>query len=172
MVGPVGKALVAAFAGLAVVVLVAGCDNGGSGDGGTAPLSDSATPTVTASPSTGTPQPVPVGEALQTLSEPPERSLWALSTDSCDAGVEIAVEFEPYGVGPSSLGSSIVALVSDATPGSVDARVPALKGRNVVLILGQVSVTSGGRYSGTVITRKQGDRIVLVLQDVSRTSEP
>lgn len=167
MASRTGKTLVLAVLGLVLAVAAVGCDSGASNDVGQVPPAESngtqtpATPPAASAPAA----PAAPGAPLEPLSTPPERSLWALSPESYDPGVEITVEFEPYGIGPSSYGPSIVALVSAATPEAPGTRAPDLVGRNVVLIVGDVSVAVGGRYTGTVVTRAQDDRIVLVLQD-------
>jgi len=108
---------------------------------------------------------VPSAE-LPRLTTPPEKTLWALAPEACDAGVRVAVEFEPYGVGPSLFGPSIVAKVTSAESDSSSAKTPDLAGRNVVLLLGESVVDAGGRYRGVALTKVQQDRVVLVLDDV------
>jgi len=175
MASRAGKTLVLAILGLVVAIAAVACDSGAVNDVGqssSAPDSAGATQTP-APPSSDTPAtPAAPGVPLEPLSAPPDRSLWALSPDSYDEGLEIEVEFEPYGVGPSSYGPSIVALVSAADPVDPGGRAPDLVGRNVVLVLGDQRVEAGGRYVGTVVTREQDDRIVLVLQDVTLATEP
>ena len=166
MASRAGKTLVLVVLGLVVAAAV-GCDSGGSNDVGQPPpvQSDAAEPPAALAPA-------PPGSPLEPLTTPPERSLWALSAESYDTGVVISVEFEPYGVGPSSYGPSIVALVSSATPIDSGVKAPELVGRNVVLIVGDVDVEVGGRYMGTVVTRAQDDRVVLVLQDAAPERGP
>jgi hypothetical protein len=108
----------------------------------------------------------PTGVALEPLSGPPERSLWALSADTYASGVEVSVEFEPYGIGPCSEGPSVVVRVASAKPSDSAAKIPDLAGRNVVFLLGDSVVDKGGRYAGTAVTRAQDDRVLLVLKDV------
>jgi hypothetical protein len=126
-----------------------------------------------AATTTGGPAPEPAapGRTLSALSTPPARSLWALSADSYDADVEIEVEFQPYGTGPSSFGPSIVALVTVSSHQGSEQRVPELDGRNVVFIVGDTTVKVGGHYAGTAVTRLQDDRIVFVLKQASLLPE-
>jgi hypothetical protein len=175
MASRAGKTLVLAILGLVVAIAAVGCDSGAVNDvGQSSPAPDSADATQTpAPPSSDSPAtPAAPGVPLEPLSAPPDRSLWALSPDSYDEGLEIEVEFEPYGVGPSSYGPSIVALVSAADPVDPRGRAPDLAGRNVVFILGDQLVKVGGRFTGVAVTRMQGDRIVVVLQDVKPATEP
>ena len=175
MASRAGKTLVLALLGLVVAIAAVGCDSGAVNDvvqSPPAPASAGTTQTPTPPSSDPPATPVAPGVPLEPLSAPPDRSLWALSPDSYDEGLEIEVEFEPYGIGPSSYGPSIVGLVSAAEPRARDGRVPDLTGRNVVFILGDQLVKVGGRYAGVAVTRMQGDRIVLVLQDVTPATEP
>jgi hypothetical protein len=173
MASRAGKTVVLTFLGLVVAVAAVGCDSGAVNDVGRSPSVSTDATRTPASPSSDPPAvPAAPGSSLEPLSSPPERSLWALSPDSHDAGLEIDVEFEPYGVGPPAYGPSIVALVSVAEHVSPGGRAPDLVGRNVVFVLGDQSVEAGGRYVGTVVTREQDDRIVLVLQDVTLATEP
>ena len=156
-----------------LVATATACSDGSAGEvvppsSGDSTLGSAATATSVET----TEQPAAAGSVLASLSAPPERSLWALSDKSYDAGVELAVEFEPYGIGPSSLGPSIVARVSSATARGSSGRVPELAGRNVVFVLGESVVETGGHYAGTAVTTAKGDRVVLVLKDVKPTSGP
>jgi hypothetical protein len=108
---------------------------------------------------------VDAGVELERLSTPPERSLWALSPDSYDAGAEVKVRFETYGLGPESFGPSVVTRVTQATPADSSARLPDLNGRNVIFVTGETTVETGGAWEATAITRLSGDRIVFVLTE-------
>lgn len=159
--------------GLCLVSALALTACGGSGDAEEPASQDGAAATATSSSPPASPERLAAaGERLEPLSGPPERSVWALSADAYDEGVELVIEFEPYGYGPSSFGPSIVALVSSAAPQDSDARIPKLSGRNVVLIVGDTEVEAGGSYTGKAITRLQDDRIVIVLQEASPKDAP
>ena len=112
-------------------------------------------------------EPAPEGAELVRLTNPPEKTLWALSADTYSAGVGIAVEFQPYGIGPSSFGPSVVVLVTSAEAEDASAKAPDLEGRNVIFLLGDSAVDKGGTYEGVAVTQAQGDRVVLVLEDVT-----
>lgn len=125
-------------------------------------------------PSTETTAPVgpaPEGAELVRLTNPPEKTLWAVSAETYSAGVRIAVEFQPYGIGPSSFGPSVVVLVTSAEAEDPSAKAPDLEGRNVVFLLGDSVVDQGGTYEGIAATQAQGDRVLLVLEDVASATQ-
>jgi len=178
-----GKARTALIAGV-IVLVAAGAFAFGrlASDSTKSPASEQAASSEStksaaaseASAAFGTSPPAAVAEPgaeLSRLSTPPEKSLWAFAAGTYEPGVRIAIEFEPYGVGPSSFGASVVALVSSAEPEDSSAKAPDLAGRNVVLILGDSVVDAGGRYEGVAVTQAQGDRVVLVLEDVAPLRE-
>lgn len=175
-----GKAQIALVAG-AFVLLAAGAfgvghlaaDPGHSAEPGErSPQSSGTAPALSSADAAGAANrgsPVSVaapGAELARLTSPPEESLWAFAAGTYQPGVRVAVEFEPYGIGPSSFGESIVALVSSAELEDASVKAPELEGRNVVLIVGDSAVDSGGRYRGVAVTRAEEDRLVLVLEDV------
>ena len=110
--------------------------------------------------------PAASGEELRPLSDPPAQSVWAVSPDSYDEGVELAIRFEPYGYGPDEYGTSVVAHVSAVESDYPAARVPELEGRNVILVMERARVETGGEYSGTVVTQLRGGKIIFVLESV------
>ncbi len=135
------------------------------GSPGSAPEENIAPPEASNSPAA-------TGEKLMMLSKAPERSLWTLSADSYDAGATASIGFMPYGFGPGDYGKSISVKITSSTPDlSAGARFPDLLGRSVVLILDDNDIDTGGAYSGTVVTRAEGDRLVLVLQSVEPLSD-
>lgn len=125
-----------------------------------------ATPAASAV-ATGAPAaPAPAGAPLPRVTAPPEKTLLALGTDAYAEGLRIAVVFEPYGTGPDLDGPSVVARVIEATPEGDAKAAPDLAGRNVVFVLGEAKVDAGGRYRGVAVTKRQDDRLVLVLAEV------
>ncbi len=157
-----GQPLMCVFALAIATATLAGCTSGPAESPDEPTVSTPSAPSAPTSATTETTgQPAPVGTALAPMSQPPVKSLWALSPSSYDEGVEIRVEFSPYGIGPSAFGPSIVVLVTSAQ--AQTGRVPDLTGRNVVFLVGDTSVKSGGRYRGAVVTRAKDDRIVFVL---------
>jgi len=116
-------------------------------------------------------EPASEGAELVRLTNPPEKTLWALSADTYAAGVRITVEFQPYGIGPSSFGPSVVVLVTSAEAEDPSAKAPDLEGRNVIFLLGDSVVDKGGTYEGVAVTQAQGDRVVLVLEDVTSVAQ-
>lgn len=166
-----------AIAAFAIGIGLRGASSPGGADGtAQTPVDSSAEspagPTGTSQQPTGetaTPsEPAAAGAPLERITTPPERSLWALPLEFYDEGVELSVEIEPYGIGPSTYGPSIVALVISAKLADPAVDFPDIVDQNVVFVLGDAQVSTGGRYAGTAVTRQQDDRLVLVLEGVSR----
>ncbi len=121
-------------------------------------------PTVAAGASA---TPAVAGATLGRLTEPPEKTLAAISPDKCDAGVEFDIVFEPYGVGPFAIGPTVAAKVVSIKARDPKATFPDLAGRNALLSLGKLPVPAGGRRSGVGTTVEQDGRVHLVLTEVS-----
>jgi len=119
----------------------------------------------------GSVRPAAPGERLERLEAPPDRSLWAMTPESCDADVAVRMVFEPYGIGPGSLGPSVVVRVVSASASDPSAKLPELAGKNVVLVLGGVRVETGGAWEGTAMTRLRDGQVILELQEARRSKD-
>jgi len=107
---------------------------------------------------------------LEQIMQPPAETVWAFKPGKYTDGARIEMVFRPYGTGPSSIGESVVVLVSAASPTVKGQSVPELVGRNVVLVLGSTTVAKGGTYEAVGAITTRGDRSVIVLQSAKPRS--
>lgn len=114
-------------------------------------------------------QPAPAGQPLKQITQAPESTMWAFKPDTYAEGTRIALQFEPYGIGPASLGESVVVRVNTARPLESGVKVPELAHRNVVLVLGSTQVSVGGTYEGVGVITLRGDRACIVLAEARAT---
>lgn len=135
--------------------------------------SANAKPGTTAPPSSGTAttqKPAQDGAALAQITQPPAETVWAFKPDKYADGARLNLVFRPYGMGPASLGESVVVLVSTSTPAVKGQNVPDLVGRNAVLVLGSANVKEGGTYKAVGVITTRGDRSVIVLESAEPTN--
>jgi len=109
-------------------------------------------------------EPAASGVPLKQITEPPAETVWAFVAGTYTEGARVELEFRPYGIGPASLGESVVVAVSTAKPVSVEQKTPQLSGKNAVLVLGDTKVDVGGHYRGFGVITTRGDRSVIVLE--------
>jgi len=115
-------------------------------------------------------KPAAENAALTQITQPPNETVWAFKPEKYTDGARIELVFQPYGIGPSSLGESVVVLVSAAHPAVKGQNVPALVGRSVVLVLGQTEIAKGGTYEAVGVITTRGDRSVIVLESAEPKS--
>ncbi len=120
--------------------------------------------------SSATIKPAADGATLEQITQPPDNTVWAFKAGAYSDGARVELVFRPYGVGPASMGKSVAVSVISAKPTSGDQSVPALSGRNAVLVLGATEVDVGGTYEGVGVVTTRGDRSVIVLQSASLKS--
>jgi len=101
--------------------------------------------------------------------QPPAETVWAFKPDTYADGTRLNLVFRPYGMGPASLGESVVVLVSASTPAVKGQNIPDLVGRNAVLVLGTSSVKAGGTYKAVGVVTTRGDRSIIVLENAELT---
>lgn len=118
--------------------------------------------------------PAPSGARLETLAAQPQNTIALIVVPRGFAGADFSVVLVPYGLGASgAAGGVLVAKVVSSKPGGPAAR--SLKqdfvGQNVALYCTPAilsTVSSGGRWQGTIHVRPQGDVGVLLLTQVAR----
>lgn len=132
-----------------------------------------------ATPPTGgpsaTPQvitaPVPKGQKLVPLSQPPGRTIGALKIGQVPKQATYKVVIRPFGYGPTALqGTTIVARIDSINPVGKEPLPGYLRESNMVMVMLRdvpSKLNVGGTYQGTLTFVVDGQRLVPVLSSVT-----
>lgn len=118
----------------------------------------------------------PPDSSLLRVVEPPDNTMERLALKQDLGAARFKIEFQPYGIGPLQGTLVIKSLNAAAVSGNALAKRFAedLSTSNLIVRIDGAdvrTVTSGGRYSGTLEFAKDGEQSVFLLSDVTRSSD-
>ena len=110
------------------------------------------------------------GAALVPLTEAPSDTISALKVGTIPDGAHYTIVMRPYGIGPSVLmGSRVAIRVDKSTPVGNSPVENSMSNSNVLVVVNTTdggTVTKGGTYTATLTFRSDGSKMLPILSNV------
>lgn len=116
--------------------------------------------------------PYPAGKKLPPLASAPSDTISALKLGTIPAGSAYKVTLRPYGIGPSLLlGSRLAVKLDKVTPKNGAPANKLIDGANLLVLVDTShggTITKGGTYTAWIVFQSDGSKLIPVMSRVSK----